>query len=249
MLALGPRAYVQFFVLFALASWAFLSHVGTFPLLLTALMMLAVACRWLGGGAERDAAWRIGIVALTAAIFSVAIYYGQFGEVYKSLNRVIGRATSSGVPAPRLEETTADDPPPMLVGGATPPVTTRVATAADLTLRAVGWPIALLSVVGAWRVLASRARDRLTLTLLAWVATCAAFVFFGVVGPVEPRFYRYTVEFIGRVVYATWPAAIVLAATGGAWAWRAGTAGRLASGALVGAAVWVGASNWWSWIR
>ena len=94
-----------------------------------------------------------------------------------------------------------------------------------------------------------RTRDRLTLALVAWFATCAVFVAFGVLSPVEPRFYRYTVEFIGRVIYATWPAAVVVAAAGGAWAWRAGPIGRLASAILVGSAVWVGALSWWSWIR
>ena len=48
---------------------------------------------------------------------------------------------------------------------------------------------------------------------------------FTVVTPVEPRFYRYNVEFIGRVVYATWPAVIIVAATGGAWLWRSGHGG------------------------
>jgi hypothetical protein len=51
------------------------------------------------------------------------------------------------------------------------------------------------------------------------------------------------------VIYATWPAAVVVAAAGGAWAWRAGPIGRLASAILVGSAVWVGALSWWSWIR
>jgi hypothetical protein len=119
----------------------------------------------------------------------------------------------------------------------------------DVALRAVGWPIALLCLIGMWRGVVRPQRDRLTMALVAWFATCAVFVAFGVLSPVEPRFYRYTVEFIGRVVYATWPAVVVVAGAGGAWAWRAGPIGRLASAILVGSAVWIGALNWWSWIR
>ena len=76
----------------------------------------------------------------------------------------------------------------------------------------------------------------------------AGFVAFTVAAPVEPRFYRYNVEFIGRVVYATWPAAIIVAASGGAWLWRRGSVGRVASGLLVAAAVWTGVHRWWGWI-
>ncbi len=119
----------------------------------------------------------------------------------------------------------------------------------EVALRAVGWPIAVLCLIGTWRAVTRPQRDRLTLALVAWFATCAVFLAFGVLSPVEPRFYRYTVEFIGRVIYATWPAAVVVAAAGGAWAWRAGPIGRLASAILVGSALWVGAVSWWSWIR
>ena len=119
----------------------------------------------------------------------------------------------------------------------------------EVALRAVGWPIALLCLIGTWRGWSSTQRDRLTMALVAWFATMRGVCGLRRAAPVEPRFYRYTVEFIGRVIYATWPAVVVVAAAGGAWAWRAGPIGRLASAILVGSAVWVGALNWWSWIR
>ena len=245
ILELGRRDAWSVAVLFTLASVAFLSHVGTFPLLFVTMLLVAAVCWWRGTQDERVPAGWIAAATLAAAVFAVVTYYGHFAEVYKSLDRVTGRATAVATPVtPVAEPVMSPSREPV-----TPQVWTRGATAAGLTLRAVGWPIALLWLLGAWRVLAWRQRDRLTLALLAWFATCAAFVGFAVLAPVEARFYRYTVEFIGRVVYATWPAAIVVAAAGGAWAWRAGSMGRLASALLVAAAVWVGGLSWWNWIR
>ena len=224
--------------LFALASVGFLSHVGTFPLLAVALMLVAALIWWRGERTERAPAGWLAAITVAAALISVVIYYGHFAEVYRSLDRVTGRAAvEQRGPAPAAT-----------AAAATPPAWTRTATAAELAVRAVGWPITILVLVGSWRVFGTRQRDRLTLTLLAWVATCAVFLAFGTLAPVDPRFYRYTVEFIGRVVYATWPAAIIVAGAGAAWGWRAGPAGRVSSIALVGLAVWRGARSWWSWI-
>ena len=225
VLALGPRDYLQVAAVFVLASVAFLSHVGTFPLLFVALMLLAAASFWRGDRAERTPARWIAAVAVVAAIVSVVTYYGHFAAVYKSLDRVTGRSTAAA-PATPVEESTAEPTSAARPGNPTPAVPARAATAAMLTLRAVGWPVAILWMVGAWRLLTGRPRDRLTTTLLAWFVMCAGFVAFTVVTPVEPRFYRYNVEFIGRVVYATWPAVIIVAASGGAWLWRSGQAGR-----------------------
>jgi hypothetical protein len=241
ILTLGPRGFVRVAALFALVSVAFLSHVGTFPLLFAALVLLAIACWWRGDATERVAARWIVVIAVAAAIFSVVTYYGHFAEVYKSLDRVTGRRAAVASPAPAAATASVAAAP-------TPPATTRAATAVEVGLRAVGWPIAVLCVIGAWRCFARPNRDRLTMALVAWFGTCAVFVAFGVLSPVEPRFYRYTVEFIGRVIYATWPAVIVAAAAGGAWVWRAGPIGRLASAILIAGAVWVGALSWWSWI-
>lgn len=232
----GRRNVWHAVALFALAAVGFLSHVGTFPLLAVALMMAAALVWWRGEPAERAAAGWLAAITVAAAIFSVATYYGHFAEVYRSLDRVTGRAAvEQRGPAP------ATTP-------ATPPVWTRTVTAAGLAVRAVGWPLTLLVVIGSWRVFVTRQRDRLTLTLLAWVGTCAVFLAFGALAPVEPRFYRYTVEFIGRVVYATWPAAILAAGAGGAWAWRAGGWRRLVGAALVLGALAVGALRWRGWI-
>ena len=242
LLPLGRRDVPQALLLFALASTAFLSHVSTFPLLAVAMMAVAACYWWRGGEALRAPSAWIAAVAVAAAIFSVVAYYGQFGEVYRSLDRVRGRTAAVSAPAPAAGSG-AGAP---VRGGPTPPMPARAATAAGVGLQAVGWPIVLLSAIGAWRVLAGR--DRLTLTLIAWFATCAAFLAFGVLAPVEDRFYRYTVEFIGRIFYATWPAAIVLAGAGASWTWRAGVVGRAVGVGLVAAAIFLGARQWWGWI-
>ena len=247
VLALGPRDHVQVAAVFVLASVAFLSHFGTFPLLFVALVLLAIASVWRGDRAERPAARWIAAVAIAAAIVSVVTYYGHFAAVYKSLDRVTGRSTAAA-PATPVEEGSAEQTSVARPATSTPPVPARAARAALLTLGAVGWPVAILWMVGAWRLLTGRPRDRLTTTLLAWFVMCAGFVAFTVVTPVEPRFYRYNVEFIGRVVYATWPAVIIVAASGGAWLWRAGPVGRVASALLVAGAAWIGMQSWWGWI-
>jgi hypothetical protein len=242
--ALRPRDLPQAALVFALAATAFLSHVSTFPLLAAALLATAAWYWWMGGPELRTPALWVAAVTLSAAIVSVVAYYGQFGEVYRTLDRVRGGpGVSARAPAPPGESSAP------LRGGPTPSVPERAATAVGVGLGAVGWPVALLAVLGAWRGARARRVDRLTLTLLAWFATCGVFLLFGVLAPVEDRFYRYTVEFIGRVFYATWPAAIVLAGSGASWALSAGPTVRVAGVGLVAAAVWTGAASWWAWFR
>ena len=156
ILALGPRDYLQVAALFVLASVAFLSHVGTFPLLFAALVLLAIASAWRGDGAERAPARWIAAVAVVAAIVSVVTYYGHFAEVYKSLDRVTGRSARQPRRRRRSRRVLASQPAPRAPGTPTPAVPARAATAAALTLRAVGWPIAMLWLVGAWRLLTGR---------------------------------------------------------------------------------------------
>lgn len=242
---LGPRDYRQGSALFVIAALAQLSHVGTFPQLLAAMLALAVAYRVLGGVALRAPAWWIGGTAIAAAIFSVAIYYGQFGEVYRSLGRVSGHATAV---AGRASEPVSPLPGVLPRGGPTPSTGIRIATAADVGLEAVGWPIVLLALGGTARMAWADSRNRLTLAVLAWAAAAAVLLAAAVLMPVEDRFYRYNVEFIARVFYVGWPAVVVLAAAGASWSWRAGPIGRAASIILVSAAVWLGALRWWSWI-
>jgi hypothetical protein len=62
-----------------------------------------------------------------------------------------------------------------------------------------------------------------------------------------PQFERYSLEFVGRVVYATCPALVVLAAHGAMAAWRAGSARRVASAGILLWALIDGAREWAQW--
>ena len=127
------------------------------------------------------------------------------------------------------------------------PLSRRVVDAGELTIWSIGWPILLLGAIGAWCRWRDGLRDRLTLLV---AALCLAFVLFAAVGifsPVNASLERYAAEFIGRVAYAVYPAAAMLAGLGAAWSWRAGTAPRIASAALVIAAVIVGGRGWLEW--
>ena len=231
--------------LFAIAALAQLSHVGTFPQVLGAMLALAVAYRGVGGVELRAPALWIGGMALAAAVFSVVIYYGHFGEVYGALGKVSGRGTTVTGRGP---EAVAPAPSLLRRGGPTPSTAVRAVTGADVGLEAVGWPLVSLALIGAVRLASTESRNRLTLVVLAWSAASAAFLAGAMLMPVEDRFYRYNVEFIGRVFFAGYPAVVILAAAGAAWCWRAGRLGQAASAVLVTAAVWVGARSWWSWI-
>ena len=75
-------------------------------------------------------------------------------------------------------------------------------------------------------------------------------VFLGVaVMRVDAPFQRYAAEFFGRVLLATFPAAVVLAARGAAWVWNHGANGRIASALLILWAIVPGTQHWMVWFR
>ena len=244
------RAWWAVVAVFALTVVAFLSHVSTFPLLAAAMIGVAVMFGWRGIPLRRAGA-AIALIALGAAVTSVLAYYGHFTEVYRSLDRVTGRAAASR-PAPPAPPPTALDPDmdPTLAttrGGPTPPRLVRLSTALDVGRRAIGIPILLLAAAGAWRIAIMRQREPLGLALTGWGAAAVLFVAVSIVQPVEPRFYRYVVEFIGRVYYATWPAVVLLAGAGAAWAWRAGPLTRIAAVTVIACAAVTGGLRWAAW--
>jgi hypothetical protein len=220
----------------ALTAFALLCHISTITLLTVILVALAALYWWNGSAILRAAAVSIVAAVLVAAVFSVAIYYGHFGDAYRSALRV--RATSSAPAPPRPGAPPA--PPASLAE--------KSAEAARLSVAAVGWPMFLLAIPGAAGLLRVRRSDRLTYAVYAWMITYAVFVLSVVVMPVDRSFQRYAAEFISRVTLATHPAVVVLAAAGACWLWRLGTAGRAA--ALVGVAgcVYVGFVDWFQWI-
>ena len=227
-----------------LAALAFLSHVGVFPVLLMTLLLAAALFRAVGGEAMRALAGGVFIAAAAAAVFSVVTYYGQFGEVYRSLDRVTGRTSAASTTHAAETAATGSTTP-----AATIPLAQRAATVAMLAARAFGWPVLVLAAAGTWQVWRRSARDRLTLILAAGAVTYAVFVAFAALTPVEPRFQKYSDEFIDRMNYAAVPLIVVAAGRAASLAWHAGAAPRIIAVLLLSAAAVKGVQHWNAWFR
>jgi hypothetical protein len=106
----------------------------------------------------------------------------------------------------------------------------------------------LIALIGAWQLPIRTGRDRATLMVVASLAVCVTVAGVSVMAPVEPRFERYTDEFISRLYYAVTPALALLAAFGASWLWTRGVPGRRAAVIGLGAAVLVAARQWLGWI-
>jgi len=64
---------------------------------------------------------------------------------------------------------------------------------------------------------------------------------------VDAPFQRYADEFFGRVLLATSPAVVILAARGASRGWRHGRPGRIASAVLLFCCLALGFRSWLSW--
>ena len=124
----------------------------------------------------------------------------------------------------------------------------RAGRAARLAVAAYGAPLLLLALVGLVRLPLRTGRDRATLLVAASLVVAALVGGVSVLAPVEPRFERYTDEFISRLYYAVTPAVALLAAGGASWLWTRGPAGRGAAMALAIPAVLIAVRAWLEWI-
>lgn len=229
--------------LFALVSLALLSHISTAALLGATLIAAALVYRVLGERTLHRTAWVLLAVTSAAAVFALVTYYGHFAEVYGTLERVrpaVAASPQSGAVGP---------------GGPSPysstatPLHERAAHAVAVSGAVVGWPVALLAGIGAWSLWRARARDRLTLIVVAWGIAFVVFSAVGVVPRVDASFERYAAEFVGRVVFATYPAAVILAASGFRRAWGAGVVPRTGAAILLAWALAIGIRQWAMWIE
>jgi hypothetical protein len=231
-------------ILTALAAWAMLCHVSTFATLAATLLFAAIFYWIVGGPAVRTPARRTVIATLAAALVAVAVYYGHFIEVYKDALRV--RAQTAAAAQTATPEAPAT--PPATKYRAFTPLHVRIFDALVLSGRSLGWPVFALAIAGAVFTWRQRARDRLTCAILAWSATYLVFLIVGVMR-VDVQYQRYSYEFVGRATFATYPAAILLAAHGAAWGWRAGTLPRFATAAALLAATIGGVRSWMDWLQ
>jgi hypothetical protein len=188
---------------------------------------------WLGTRDERGRAVWLATSVVLAAVVSVAVYYGHFADVFRTLERVRARATVGDVATPGQDaaaavERTGDRGASAVKGTMASELPGRVLLAVSLSQRAVGWPVFVLSVVGMWRLWATATTGRHAARVGAtWVVFVAA-----VMMAPDARFSTPSV--LDRVNYlspaARWPAAW-------AWAWSGLTACGGVSAARRGAFV------------
>jgi hypothetical protein len=237
--------------LFATSTWALLSHVGVFTVL-TAKLLTAGALLFLSGGAARRRI-AVGVVAATAAaaIVSTAVYYGHFREVYQTLDRALGRTPSTASAPARPTDQTPDgvEGAAPIRGLRAPTIAGRVRDDAASLGWQMGWGVCAFAAAGLWVVASKHRGDPLTVALFSWLLAYAGFVAFAVLAPVEPRFQRYTTEFVSRMNYSIIPAVAILAGCGAAWLWSRGLVARAGVIALVAASAFIGLREWAGWFQ
>ncbi|NQW04176.1 MAG: hypothetical protein HQ485_09120 [Acidobacteria bacterium] len=214
-----------------LITGALLCHISTFTLLSAILMSLAAAYWFFGDRTLRGPALSIVTALALAGVLAVAVYYGHFGEAYRSAARIQAAAPLGATPL------------------AAAPLGQKISDAITLTVAGIGWPLFFLASAGGITLFRQRRRDRLTLAILALGVTFSVFAIGVVFAPVEQSFQRYSAEFFSRVTLATYPAMVIAAALGLVTLWRAGAAGRWPAAALGLAALAIGAREWVQWLR
>lgn len=229
--ALAARAYVQVIFFFLVVALAFLSHVSTFAQLAATLLVIAALYMFRGGSVLRGPGRWVAAVTIVAAVFAVVLYYGHFADVYINALRV--RAGAAGGDAAGAVATVR-------------PFSARLGAALGLTGAGIGWPILALAACDAVALWRARSHDRATFAIIAWVCTYVLFVGVSLMR-VDAPFQRYSAEFVGRVVLATYPAAVLLAARGAAWGWGSGLIARIATSAALISAVVLGTACWRQW--
>jgi hypothetical protein len=220
---------------------ALLSHVSTLATLGLTLVLIAVLFWFSGTPVLRSAGRTVLLATALAGIFSVAIYYGHFTDVYLNALKVRGGATTTaappaGDPAPAVPDRQRVPPGPLV----------RFERSAEVVGSAIGVPIVALAAAGVWLVGRRRSRDPLTLALIAWGVTFVLF-FGAALMRVESQFQRYSLEFVQRVAFAASPAFVVLAAAAAAWGWRSGTWRRGIAALILGLAMAIGLREWAAW--
>ena len=230
MWRLQPRDLAAVAGFTVITAAAFLSHISTLSLLAVTLAVLAVGYWWRGDREVKRAGTMVLVGSAIAGVVAVLVYYVHFIEEFRSA-LVVRQAATAAV----------DASPVSLLD--------RVREAGDLIWTGVGWPILGLGLAGIAAARRHSWRDRLDLGVSAWLVTAIVCIGAVVVTPVDKAFLRYAAEFISRVVYATSPGVVVLAALGAMAVWRRGGAWRFASAGAVLAAVAVGLDAWLTWLR
>jgi hypothetical protein len=245
---LGSRDWWQIAGLAVLASVALLSHVSTFALLGATMTAAAATYTWRGGRPLLPAVRSIAVALALAVVVSVALYYGrpEFHDAYAS---AVGAKAESAMLSPAAATADGVLSGNGLAEGAIPVMSlpARTATALEQTVDAIGWPTAILALLGLWSVVVERTTGRLVWAVGGWIAATAAFLVFGIVTPGGIGHQRQAMEFIARALYAGSPAVVVLSGRGAAWGWRRGGRLRFGVAALIALAVLIAGRPWVTW--
>lgn len=199
-------------------SAAFLSHTSTFPILLVTSGLVALLFAWKGGPALRSPAIAVLVAAVAALVLSVGLYYGHFGDTYRTEIARLGAETAAAAPD---------------AGGRG--IGARLGSVPRYLNEYLGLPGLALASIGAWRLWRQGARDRLTLSAAAWGTSCALFLALGILTPLDMRYYLASI-----------PVVAVAGAAGASTLWAGGGAGRGIAAILLMWAVSVGVATWWS---
>lgn len=228
------RTWTGFMLLVAAA---LLCHISTFTTLGAILGVLAVLYWFAAQPSLRREAVAIAAAVAVAVVIAIGVYYGHFGDAYRSALRVRAAPVVSGTAAPSS------------AAAPTAGLTTKVRDAGRLSVQAVGWPIAVLAIPGVLFWIRRGWRDRFGLLVAALALTFAIFMAGFLVAPVDQSFHRYAVEFVSRITLATYPVMVVWAGLGASWLWSRGYAGQLVAGVLIVAAGRVAVIELLGWIR
>ena len=175
---LEPRRLVTLTGFTLILTWAFCSHVSTVTTLSATLGLLVLLYAWRGDAARRRAAASIVIAAAAAIAIAWFVFYQHFlDEFTAAFARMFSTAATAQATLNAAE----------LAKG----YMTRSERVVDVLAQAVanaGWPLIVLSAIGAWRLWRRGLRDRLTSALMAWAIVWVVFSASTVISKVGPEY-------------------------------------------------------------
>ena len=190
---------------------AFLSHLSTFVMLLSPLLVAGSVLAFGPADVDRRYGRRILAVTAAAAAIAIAAYYAHFADVYRTTWQQVSASAQAGAGA----------------NGDARPWPARVLASWHGAEFRFGWPLLLLTASGAVTI-ARRWRASIDATVvLTWLVMAFGFALLGALTPVD---FRHAL--------AAAPAMAVLAGTGTTALWRRGQAGKMITTALWTWAVW-----------
>ena len=214
----GRRGLFSAAVFTVMLTYAFVSHTSTFAVVSVAGAVIGGLFLLSANREIRRAGVTAGVGAGVAILAAVLIYYGHFGETYRTEWARISTETAAAAPD---------------AGGRGVPQ--RMASVPRYLYLYFGIP--LLMLAGWGLTLMRNRRDQLTLATIGWSCACLAFLVLGLLTPVDMRYYLTAI-----------PPLAVAAGIGSAYGWARGGSARVIAAGLLAWAWGVGVRTWWgSW--